>query len=576
MPFGILEDYKLEIVPGTALLRDAEELPGELRVVPTERLKHGTGRFSHVVLVPQPSDSPNDPLNWPTWRKDLILFIVGMSAAVVGAYGPMLGPGFVPIAAELGISVPVLGQATAWLILTLGLVVFFINPLAKIYGKRPVYVFASTILFVVSIWGAVAKDYPTFLASRVVGALGMAPYEVLVQATIADLYFVHERATRIAIWNLFLLCGIAGAGFISGYIIEDLGWKWTFWVCSILFGIFGFGILFFVPETNYVRSGVTSNVLAKTGIQDQERGAENEKIDEKAGMHVEHKELPRKVTGNGSNPEAASEPKMSYVKSLSLFTGRYTNGSAWKIFARPFVMFFYPSVFWGFLIYGTTLTWIVVFSVVNGVLFTQPPYNFTVGEAGLTSLSPFILCIIGEAVSGPLNDWICVNLAKRNHGVYEPEFRLVLMVVVVILGVVGFYGFGATVDAQTHWFGPVATYGLANMSLAFASTCVFGYILDSYPRLAEEAFVAINTRNLLTFGLVIRQSPHWLCSADLFLKTYFVNSWIERDGALIVFNILGSCFLAVCLLTIPLWIYGKRIRSWTARNEFLQEFMRDI
>jgi hypothetical protein len=53
------------------------------------------------------------------------------------------------------------------------------------------------------------------------------------------------------------------------------------------------------------------------------------------------------------------------------------------------------------------------------------------------------------------------------------------MVVVVVLGVVGFYGFGATVHYQTHWFGPVATYGLANMSLAFASTCVFGYVLVS-------------------------------------------------------------------------------------------------
>lgn len=28
-----------------------------------------------------------------------------MSAAVVGAYGPMLGPGFVPISAQLGITV---------------------------------------------------------------------------------------------------------------------------------------------------------------------------------------------------------------------------------------------------------------------------------------------------------------------------------------------------------------------------------------------------------------------------------------------------------------------------------------
>lgn len=306
----------------------------------------------------------------------------------------------------------------------------------------------------------------------------MAPYEVLVQATISDLYFVHERATRLAAWNLFLLCGIAGAGFISGYIIEDLGYHWAFWMCAILFGVFGIGILFFVPETTYIRPTVASQVLAKTGIQDQERGAEKESFDEK-GVHIEHKELSSKITGNGSRPNAVSEPKMSYVRSLALYTGRYSDAKIWKIFARPILMFFYPCVLWGFLIYGTTLTWIVVFSVVNGVLFTAPPYNFTVGQTGLTSLSPFILCIIGEAIAGPLNDYLCVKLARKNNGVYEPEFRLVLMLVVVVLGVTGFYGFGATVHYQTHWFGPVATYGLANMSLAFASTCVFGYVLVS-------------------------------------------------------------------------------------------------
>lgn len=189
--------------------------------------------------------------------------------------------------------------------------------------------------------GAVADTYGSFLGSRILGALGMAPYEVLVQATISDLYFVHERATRIAVWNLFLLCGICGAGFISGYIIEDLGYKWTFGVCAIMFGVFGIGILFFVPETTYIRQGVTSEVLAKTGIQDQERGAENEKFDEK-GMHVEFHSVPRNITGNGSAPNAASEPKMSYLKSLRIFTGRYTDAKIFKIFLRPFIMFWYP------------------------------------------------------------------------------------------------------------------------------------------------------------------------------------------------------------------------------------------
>lgn len=185
---------------------------------------------------------------------------------------------------------------------------------------------------------------------------------------------------------------------------------------------------------------------------------------------------------------------------------------------------------------GTTLTWIVVFSVVNGVIFVSPPYNFSVSQTGLISLSPFILTLLGEIIAGPANDYICLYLTKKNRGIYEPEFRLPLMVIATILGTVGFFGFGATVHYETHWSGPVLCFGLANMSMAFLSTCVFGYVVDSYRKLNEEAFVAINARNLLTFGL-----------------TYFVNDWLAEQGALIVFSILGSLFLFVCFLTIPLW-----------------------
>ncbi|KAI9709924.1 MAG: hypothetical protein M1820_003002 [Bogoriella megaspora] len=554
MPFGILEDKVLAstAVPGTACLNDQNDLPPELHSVPKDRLKHGTGRHSHIFLVPQPSDDPNDPLNWPLWKKDFILFLVGLSAAVVGAYGPMLSPGFVPISAQLNISVNTLSQATAWLILTLGATLFIVNPFAKVYGKRPVYVLASLLLLAASIWGAVTTQYGSFLGSRIVGGFGMAPYEVLVQATIGDMYFVHQRATRLAAWNLFLLCGIAGGSLVSGYIIQDLGYRWTFGVCAIFFGIFAVGVVLAVPETAYNRKKPGTGVTVAENPDNESHERDGSAFEEKGdAVQVERASttvLPEPVT-----------KKMSYIRSLRLFSGRYSHASYWKVFARPFVVFFYPAILWAFLIYGTTLTWIVVFSVVNGVIFLEPPYNFTVSQTGLISLSPFILTIIGEVLSGPINDWICLRLARKNHGVYEPEFRLVLMIVVAILGAVGFFGFGATVHYQTHWSGPVLTFGLANMSLAFASTCVFGYVLDAYPTLREEAFVAINARNFLTFGL-----------------TYFVNNWLAEQGALAVFSILGACFLAVVALTIPLWIFGKRIRSKIARIEFLNNFMTDI
>jgi hypothetical protein len=86
----------------------------------------------------------------------------------------------------------------------------------------------------------------------------------------------------------------------------------------------------------------------------------------------------------------------------------------------------------------------------SGVIFVSPPYNFTVSQTGLTPLSPFILTIIGETISGTLNDWICLKLTQQNKGIYEPEFRLRLIIVTIVLGTVGFFGFEASVHYQTH------------------------------------------------------------------------------------------------------------------------------
>ena len=73
MAFGILEPKtKLANVPGTTLL-DVHE---QAAVDQSRVVKRGTGRNAHVVLVPQPSDDPNDPLNWPLWQRDLLLLLV--------------------------------------------------------------------------------------------------------------------------------------------------------------------------------------------------------------------------------------------------------------------------------------------------------------------------------------------------------------------------------------------------------------------------------------------------------------------------------------------------------------------
>jgi len=62
MPLGILEDQKLEHVPGTAPLKTVNSPPNsEEGFLNTSALRQDrSGKF---ILVPQPLDGPNDPLN---------------------------------------------------------------------------------------------------------------------------------------------------------------------------------------------------------------------------------------------------------------------------------------------------------------------------------------------------------------------------------------------------------------------------------------------------------------------------------------------------------------------------------
>lgn len=107
-PFCGKEDKYLDQVPGTALLSDLGIVHGhqvptfisfflfgrpshkgsKVEILEAANLKRGSGKNSHIVLVPQPSDDPNDPsvssypffkkilanvnirLNWPRWRKE--------------------------------------------------------------------------------------------------------------------------------------------------------------------------------------------------------------------------------------------------------------------------------------------------------------------------------------------------------------------------------------------------------------------------------------------------------------------------------------------------------------------------
>lgn len=223
MPLGILDDNKLEHVPGTAPLSELGRTDLEIAASGIDRglLKHD--KTGEIVLVPQPSDSPNDPYNWPRWKKEMFTVVIAYGCGCVGAVGPLLTPAFVPLADQFGVPLQrfTLG-CNGSCIVAIAAGSLICNALAVKVGKRPVYIVTTIGLAVSCFWAAEVKSFGSLAAARTIQGFCMAPFEALIPASVADIWHVHERGFRMAIFNLGVLGGINLAGPIGKYILLNL------------------------------------------------------------------------------------------------------------------------------------------------------------------------------------------------------------------------------------------------------------------------------------------------------------------------------------------------------------------
>lgn len=111
----------------------------------------------------------------------------------------------------------------------LGVGSVIVSPTAILWGKRPVYLVSAIIFIATSIWCATSPSYNSLLVARIFQGISVSPVECLPSATIAEIFFLHERAYRIGIYTLLLLGGKNLVPLVSAAIIQSLSWRWVFW-----------------------------------------------------------------------------------------------------------------------------------------------------------------------------------------------------------------------------------------------------------------------------------------------------------------------------------------------------------
>ncbi|KAK3633935.1 hypothetical protein LTR56_015545 [Elasticomyces elasticus] len=554
MGLGVLDDKKLQHVPGTATLEDLDELnAGAPRHGNVKHSKHGT------ILVPQPSDDPRDPLNWPLWRRDLITCILCLLSVIASTLSPLLAANTLTLTLYFQVSFTDIALLTGYHLLGVGLAGFIFVASARVWGKRHLYILGTVIIIISSAWGGASGKggqfappsqskglYRSLLAARFFQGVGLAPFEALVNASVGDLYFVHERGKRMALSNLSLFGGAFFTPVIVGKLTHTLGWQWSFYLLAIFSAAMLPLVILFVPETTYVRDDRLNTDIVTTSNAEHFKSS--------------HELQPSSGTSSRDDTvhpiESRGPAKLFSKENMRPFNGRHTNESFFKLLLRPFPLFFHPGILWACLIQGTLIGWTVLIGIVLAAIMLGPPLFFNEVETGYMYTGAFIGALLGFAIAGLTSDSSVKWMTRRNGGVYEPEFRMLLVIPQLVFGCAGLYGFGITANNTWRygWFWPDFFFALEVMGMVLGAVASALYIVDAHRDIAVEGFTCLLVfKNIFSFGL-----------------TFSGYGWLVNAGIRPVFMAISSVQVVICCLTVLMYVFGKRNRSFFARHDILR------
>lgn len=160
-----------------------------------------------------------------------------------------------------------------------------------------------------------------------------------------------------------------------------------------------------------------------------------------------------------------------------------------RAFSRPPRLLFTNPVAFIFAAYYAYIYGIIyVFLVSVPLLFGAPPFNhpglfsyqWPQSTVSLSYLGMAVGFLCSATVAATQQDKIYRYLSRRNGDNGEPEYRLVLTQIGMIIMPIGLVVFGWTAHAEVHWMGPLVGQALIAFGLMLAFNSIQNFIIDAF------------------------------------------------------------------------------------------------
>ncbi|KAI1350024.1 major facilitator superfamily domain-containing protein [Xylaria sp. FL0043] len=468
-----------------------------------------------IVVTWDGPDDPQDPFNWPLWKKWWAVGLGLLASFICSMNGSILTVAHKVIADEFNVSDEPFPHSywstTSW---GVGAALFplLLFPAMEDLGVRPVVLGTYFVFVILLIPIGLAPNFATLIVVRFFSG-GCVPLTSDAVASITSNVFHGDKARSIpvALYVLIYLGATSLAPVIGAAILGSLSWRWIGYieliVTAALFPILYLGL----PES---------------------RGS--------AILRARAKKLRREGKRAYTAEEADSTPlRERIIKSLT----------------RPLYMFFtewvvFVAALWAAFSLGTIYLFTQSVEQVYGELYGWSPV-----QSGYVQSAIVIGEILGTVLSLYTNRWYDASAARNTEipGTPIPEARLYAAIIGGSLGVTGgMFVYAWAAYTTVHWI--VITIGLA--LVGFGTTAVVisiaNYLIDAYSKYAASALAAV--------GLAENTSIAFLPLASLALYTNLGFHWASTLLGLLSLVLVATPFIVIR--------WGHEIR---ARSPFMKE-----
>ncbi|KAF5517125.1 putative MFS-type transporter [Colletotrichum siamense] len=527
--------------------------PGTSRLIDVDGSvigQHASGSGENdIVLIPRPSEDPEDPLNWTRKRKLLATSCVVLYTIMIAIPSSAVYSVVTPIRKATGLSLADINNGTGIMFLFYGWGCVIWQPLALQYGKRPAYLASLAANIIILATAPMCTTKHTYLASRILLGLFGAPVESLCEISITDIWFAHQRPKYLALYGWGLSMTGKLAPMLSGFINVGMGWKWTLWWCAIFNGIALVYCFLFMEETNYDRPARLEDhetpVISEAQRTESATGSEEES---KVANTTEKQGTPTTNPVDSENGQVMY-PRKTFVQKLGIKDKPRPNRML-DIALGALRGFTYPSVVYAGLMYGANnLVWSGVQNATTGTVYTTM-YGFsTAGVAGAYA-GGVLGTIIGGYYCGKVGKILTIRLARRNNGISESEHSLWLFAASMFLVPFSMILYGLGVAYHIHWMGLIISQFTLAINNALAVAGSLGYAIASYPQLSGD---------MITTCVIIRNTMS-------FAINYGITPWLNHMGYRDTFITVGAIGFVWNASIFVMTRYGRKMREKSAER----------